>query len=248
MITELAITYPTTVSGEERPQAILNFARGIRDMGDRAKIMLATAWFEIRKEGYWQSLTKPDGRGYASFDEYIMGEFTYGKSTSAALIGVYETYVVGLGYMPEDISGIPWFHLRALIPIINKDNAAEYLEKVKNMTQQEVTKFVKELRGTPEVKEREKKFTVALKPLQTEICDHAMELAQEATGSEIPGLNLEYICADFVCSNDLKDSSKITPLAEWIERIERLFGVKLKVVDDQEPVASEGDGVGVEVV
>lgn len=240
MISELSITYPVTVSEEERPQAILSFAKGIRDMGDKAKIMLATAWFEIRKEGYWQSITKADGRGYASFDEYILGEFNYGKSTSAALIGVYETYVIGFGYRPEDIAGFPWFHLRALVPVVNKDNVAEYLEKVRNMTQKEVTKFVKDLRGTPEVKEREKKFTVALKPLQTEICDHAMELAQQATGSEIPGLNLEYICSDFVCSNDLKESSRELSLAEWIDRIERLFGVKLAVVDEETPVLSKG--------
>jgi hypothetical protein len=241
MINEISIAYPTQVSAEARPRAVLDFAKAIKGMGDKAKIMLATAWFEIRKEEYWRELSKADGSGFASFDEYIHSEFGYGKSTSAALIGVYETYVVNLGYQPEDIADVPWFHLRALVPVINRENAADYLEKARGMTQKEITQWVKELRGTPETKERQKKFSVPLTPLQTEVCDQAMTIAKEATGSEIPGLQLEYICADFVCGNDLKEASRVISLKEWISRIERMFGVKLAVIEDTSDAPNGGE-------
>lgn len=208
----------------QRPQKVREFALAVNKLGDRAKIAMAAAWHEVKEKGYWKSY------GYVSFDQYIMEEFSYGRSTSEALLSIYSTYVVKLGISPIELSEIPWYGLREVLSIVNENNVHEILDKLKGMTQKDIKKWLKSLQG---LHPAEAKFKTGHKfhfnfesEEQAEVIRQALVAAQTVSGSEVPAENLEVICAEYLLTN-LGDSDKLATLEKWFQFVARKFGIKV---------------------
>lgn len=208
-----------------RPAKVRHFATEVNRMGDVAKIALSAAWKEVRDNEYWR------GYGFQSFDQYIFEEFSYSKSTSDALIGIYETYVTTLGVNPTTLAKIPWYGLKAMRPYVNQDNVLQTLDKLETMTQQQIKKWVKDLQGLHPVESvQDKKHTFRFScdsEEQAEIFREALEIAEKVSGSPIPAHNMEVIAADYLLSHAIDESNPDDKLAEWVKRLEKMFNVKI---------------------
>jgi hypothetical protein len=221
-ITALSIPESTDVS--VRPKLVREYAEALEKLGDKAKVALAAAWKEIRDGNYWESY------GFQSFDSYVFETFGYGKSTSSALIGVYETYITKLGFFAEEIAEVSWHSLVTMKPHITESNAKDFLERMKNMKQKEVKAWAKELAGLHPSESKAKtgnRFTFNCEAEeQADVIREALSCAETASGSPIPTQNLEFICADFLLDH-LDDPSNEDLLAEWVARLEGMFKIKI---------------------
>jgi hypothetical protein len=81
---------------------------------------------------------------------------------------------------------------------------------------------------SPDEKTFQKRFV--LYPDQATLVDAALKRAQEMTNSIYDGHNLTVICQDFLATNDF-GKGDIKQLLKFFVKYEKLFGVKLVVVD-----------------
>ena len=75
--------------------------------------------------------------GYDNFRQFISaGDIGIRPSTAYALIAIYETYILKLGYKQEKLAEIPWTRLQALNSTVKsetKEQADEWIEKAKTL-------------------------------------------------------------------------------------------------------------------
>ena len=88
-----------------------------------------------------------DSPEYESFEGYVNSP-TINMDLRKAyyLIQIWSTFCEGYKYKPEELSGIYWTALRAILPVVNKDNVSDMIEKAKTLTRTHLEQEVKQLK------------------------------------------------------------------------------------------------------
>jgi hypothetical protein len=89
--------------------------------------------------------------GYDNFQQFVAaGDIGIKLSTAYALVGIYETYILKLGYAQEKLAEIPWTRLQALTSTVKhetKAEADEWIEKAKTLGNGDFATEINELRA-----------------------------------------------------------------------------------------------------
>ena len=85
---------------------------------------------------------------FESFENYISSP-TINMDLRKAyyLIQIYSTFVLKYGYKPEELSGIYWTALRAILPVVNEDNVSSMIDKAKTLTRGHLEQEIKQLKA-----------------------------------------------------------------------------------------------------
>lgn len=85
---------------------------------------------------------------FESFEMYITSP-TINMDLRKAyyLIQIYSTFVLKYKYKPEELSGIYWTALRAILPVVNEDNVSNMIDKAKTLTRGHLEQEVKQLKA-----------------------------------------------------------------------------------------------------
>ncbi len=89
-----------------------------------------------------------DSPEYESFEGYVNSP-TINMDLRKAyyLIQIYDTFILKYGYKPEELSGVYWTALRAILPVVNETNISEMIEKAKTLTRTHLEQEVKSLKA-----------------------------------------------------------------------------------------------------
>ena len=89
-----------------------------------------------------------ENMGHASFDAWrAQPDLNLARSTSYALMGVFETFVERLGVDPVRLAGLDWTKLFAVSKFVNPNNIDEFLEKVRLLSRTDLASEITNLRA-----------------------------------------------------------------------------------------------------
>lgn len=171
--------------------------------------------------------------GYDSFREYTEDEL--GLNYRKARYYVTIAQVVKRLKIPwVDIREIGWTKMRALVPILNEDNVADWLERAANNTVEVLEESVKDFKEIERVGEDKKPVALKLRLSQdaASIVLDSIEKAKKMIETESVEMAIEHICYQWYMEND-EDPQEVTleSVQSWVER---KFGVKLVPESPQE--------------
>jgi len=85
---------------------------------------------------------------YESFENYVNStEINIDLRKAYYLIQIWITFCEKYNYKPEDLSGINWTALRAILPIVNEKNVQDMVIKAKMLTRTHLEQEVKSLKA-----------------------------------------------------------------------------------------------------
>ena len=108
----------------------------LKNIAGGAFIVIGQRLKEIKEKELFHFLG--DG-GYETFESYLGSpELQFDRRKAYYLIQIYSTFCEGLNVKQEDISGIYWTTLRQILPIINKENHEEWIEKARTLSRSDL--------------------------------------------------------------------------------------------------------------
>ena len=175
--------------------------------------------------------------GYSNFKEYCESEGLHYRR-SKYLVGI-AMIVKELNIAWEDIEGIGWTKMRALIPILKEQQAVgDWLELAKMHSVKELEALVNDsklgLDITTKGGDRIVTLSFKLTPTQAEIILDALDNAKKVAETEDDVLALEQMAYDYVMQQG--GDPERTSLEQIIRFAEANYGVEL-VVADREDIA-----------
>jgi len=85
--------------------------------------------------------------GYDTFESYLGSpELQFDRRKAYYLIQIYSTFCENLNIKQEDISGIYWTTLRQILPIVNKENHQEWIEKARTLSRTDLDLEIREFK------------------------------------------------------------------------------------------------------
>lgn len=175
--------------------------------------------------------------GYSNFKEYCESEGLHYRR-SKYLVGIAQV-VKELAIPWEDIEGIGWTKMRALIPILQEQmDVGDWLELAKLHSVKELEALVKDSKLGFDISatggDRIVTLSFKLTPTQAEIILDALDNAKRVAQTEDNVLALEQMAYDYVMQQS--GEPERTSLERIIEFAEKNYGVEL-LVGDREDIA-----------
>ena len=208
-----------------RAQQVIQLAQAAHIAGGRAKLTLGSCLKEIRDNKYWEL----GSAEYKSFEQFAYQVFGYAHSTVSSLIQVYSLFIEDYERNPDDIQAIGWAKLAMLTTIVSEDNVDELLRIAADSTQAELRKYIKGLQGKHITQtsdgDDKTKFSFTVPTEQAEVVKSALELSEEVNDTEIPGMALEAMAADYLISH--QSDTADDHLDQVIATIERVHNITI---------------------
>lgn len=152
-----------------------------REMNDRF-LEMGQLLLEAVRNNYHRSL------GYSTFDLFVQETLDIGYRTAKYLMDVYDTFVDQIDAPREVLSEVGWSKAKELLGVVNKDNAAQWLDYAKNHKATEINKAVRQAQAESGVEVEEyANLTVGVFDNEREIILEAIELASRETGNTRQG-------------------------------------------------------------
>ncbi len=86
--------------------------------------------------------------GYDTFESYLGSpELQFERRKAYYLIQIYSTFCENFNIKQEDISDIYWTTLREILPIINKENHQDWIEKARTLSRTDLNLEIKEFKS-----------------------------------------------------------------------------------------------------
>lgn len=183
--------------------------------------------------------------GHESFKDYVSVELEYEHSKARYLIQAYNK-IVELGLSWASLSAVGWTKLRVLIPILDKENADEWLQKAASMSRKDLQDEVKEARGSvgsgasSSSSSDLKTVSFKLSADQAETVEEAIEHQKGLLPTEHKGVALEHICQQWMQQNLEGGASpdKLEDRGDCLKAIERAL-VRIRQLSDSDYDALE---------
>ena len=207
----------------DRPAKVLKLAQEAFLSGGRSKLTLGACLMEIRDNRYWEK-----AGGDKSFEQFAYREFGYANSTVSSLIQVYAMFIEDFHKNPSEIQHLPWAKLAMICPVVTEENVDGLLVLADQYNQAELRKHIKLLQGkhvTQSSDSKGTKFTFHIPDDQAEVVKSALELSEEINQTEIPGLALEAIMADYLLQH--QSDTPEDHLDAVIATLERTHNIKI---------------------
>jgi len=174
--------------------------------------------------------------GFENFKEYCEAEVGVQYRKARYLVGIAEV-IRDLSIAWEDVEGVGWTKMRALIPILKEEGiVGDWLEIAKEYSVKDLEKLVKDQKAGFDIGasggDRIVTLTFRMTPEQSEIVTDALDTAKKVSETTDPVLALEQMAFDYVMQQG--DGPSKTPLELLIKFAEAHYGVELTVVDREE--------------
>lgn len=89
-----------------------------------------------------------DSPEFESFENYVNSPtINIDLRKAYYLIQIWITFCEKYKYKPEELSGIYWTALRAILPVVNENNVSDLIEKAKTLTRTHLEQEVKQLKS-----------------------------------------------------------------------------------------------------
>lgn len=245
----------------QRKDAVRQVLTATRQVDDRLNLMQGEMLFEVSRNSYWKDWTFTDDSGetrpFANFEEYLNSELDMQRRKAFYLIGIYDKFVVELNLPKEILMSLEWSKAKEVTGVINAENWADIIDKMKTLSVRQLKDWVKALKkpatpatagaapgaeggaapgtegtGTtadsePDVSER---ITFKLTAEQLANVKSALSVAESMGAGDKPGNQLDLICSNFVASAvGVGVEGALATLDVLIKSIERSFGVSLEL-------------------
>jgi hypothetical protein len=247
---------PTSPLGEgedTRRETAYRHAQTVRDLRERSSeisMELARSMYEIKAGGLYMYITnEATGEPYATFGDYVAEEVDGGLRRADYYAQMWRWFAVQFG---EDffarVSVVKFHKLKELAGLVTPDNVQGWLDLALNPAvsttefKNEVSKAKKQLKeGDDEspplapvgaIADPMKTMNFKLTPEQLETVNHALALAQQATGLSIKGEMLEEMAGLYIKLREEADQNKDgeEPLVTKLHALERDHGIRLVAI------------------
>lgn len=196
-------------------------------------------WLELAKNLYRIRLCQDYKKwNFDTFEDYVDKELGLEIRTVQVWISILNKFVFQAGVDEEKLKGSAWSKVAVTVPVVNKKNAVQWLEKAEKLSQKKLQHVVKNtLEGKKEGDGPEMDiltFHVTLDEKKTIM--KALEAVAKIAQNQRPGHLLEMICLHFL--GDHIDQRR-DEYVRMIGRIEQLFHVKILGIDKENPAWKE---------
>lgn len=222
------------------PKATLGRKNKVRKRIVDLKKMVEDSYFEIGQllyetfyAGYWKDWE------FESFKQYVMDELGFHERKAQYLINIYKNLVIKAEISPEKLEGIGWSKAKEIATVADKKNVNKWVEKAQNATVTELASEVRQAKAdkgasnTGGKVERSYRLSFTLFEGQNENVEAALVQAAKIAESEKRGHLLDCICTSFQANvlDEKGESKRTSEMMRVVESLERVFGVKIIVVD-----------------
>jgi hypothetical protein len=182
--------------------------------------------------------------GYDSFEDYAQQELGMKRAKAYYFMQIWKQLHINAGIPKKKLAELNWSKAKELSPLVKQgvlteENRDEWIHKAKTTSVSKLIEATREAKaGSPVSKEVEKVFrvTYGLYEEQYDNLTKALDIAKVLAESDKPGHLLDLICTDFLAQHAGKHPNKKRALARHAAMVERAFGVKLIIVDDNDEV------------
>jgi hypothetical protein len=189
--------------------------------------------YEIFYGGYWQEW------GFESFKQYVQDELGFHERKGQYLINIHKNLVIDAKATPEQLEGIGWSKAKEIATVVDEKNVEKWLDKAKDSTVTELANDVRQAKSdqgssnTGGEIERAYRLSFTLFENQNLNVEAALAIASKIAESDKRGHLLDCICTSFQANvlQEQGESRRISELMRVVESLERVFGVKIVVVD-----------------
>lgn len=140
--------------------------------------------------------------GFDSLATYAEVKHGFRERKAHYLIAIVENCEAA-GLTKEDVRGIEWSKMKEL-PQLTKENRAEWLQRAKSLSVEELRAKVKESKGEP-LEAKRFYMGFSFEASQKEIVERALEVAAKLTGSEVRSYHLQVIAEEFLATYEALD-------------------------------------------
>lgn len=119
----------------------INDTLKLRDVIEGAFVALGERFYNIRTQNHWKGL-------YESYEEFLE-DMRVSKGNASKMESVYRTYVIEHKIPPERLTPAGWSTLYQAIPLLNKYNVEEVIEKATTLLRSHIHDEVRELKAGP---------------------------------------------------------------------------------------------------
>lgn len=171
--------------------------------------------------------------GFENFKEYCETEIGVQYRKARYLVGIAEM-IRDLSIAWEDVEGVGWTKMRALIPILKEEGiVGDWLEIAKQYSVKDLEKLVKDQRAGFDIGssggDRIVTLTFRMTPEQSEIITDALDTAKKVSETNDPVLAFEQMAFDYVMQQgEVPDRTSLESLIGFAESH---YGVELIVSD-----------------
>jgi hypothetical protein len=201
-------------------------------------VLYRDAWLELAQNLCRIQVCEDYKRwNYDTFEEYVEKELGISSREVRYWRAIYRKLVIDLGIRGDRLDGFHWCKLRLIVPVVNRHNVEQWLNRAERMTFTQLEVAVEEARKGKDPDDdgpTMDKLVVSVTSDEMSTILKAIEAAKKIapTGNERDGHLLEMICLDFL--GDHPDTHR-EALVSMIYRIEQVFHVKLLAIDKQDP-------------
>jgi len=110
-----------------------------------AFVLIGQRLNEIKEKNLYHFLGEG---GYETFESYLASpELQFDRRKAYYLIQIYKTFCEEFGIDQNELSKIYWTTLRQILPVVNKENCSEWLEKAKTLSRSDLYLEVRQLQS-----------------------------------------------------------------------------------------------------
>jgi len=186
--------------------------------------------------------------GHERFEDWTKDKLGFERRKGFYFVDVWETLHVEAGIPKKEIERIEWTKARELTPLAkpkpgkpklldwkqDRDGAEKWIEKAEKAETNEALKADVQkalVLGNGQAPEKINRVSISLYDEQLKNHQAAMDTARVLTGSEKPSFWWDMICLEFNTSHQREGESRDDAIARVCAATQRLFGVKLIVID-----------------
>jgi len=171
--------------------------------------------------------------GFENFKEYCETEIGVQYRKARYLVGIAEM-IRDLSIAWEDVEGVGWTKMRALIPILKEEGiVGDWLEIAKQYSVKDLEKLVKDQKAGFDISasggDKIVTLTFRMTPESSEIINEALDTAKRIAKTTDNVLALEQLCYDYVLGQG-EEPEKVS-LDALIRFAEAHYGVEIQVAD-----------------
>ena len=199
----------------------------------------AEALYHINLNGGYTKL------GFKSISEYAFKYFSRSGSWANKLINIHDKFVVQLKQTPETLEEITFGKLSQLVSIVTEENIDEVLDDAKKMTQQDISKRIREEKGlapNEEIVEGKISKLTFKGPVEAmEVIKQALVEAKEEYATEtgmkvcevIEFQALELIAVNYINIHDMVENNPRVALENTLTRLESVYKIEISYKDKE---------------
>lgn len=235
-VTTPEVVNPEVVNGTIRAEAATACRQRIED----ARRSVSTAFYDMSMgllEAYENEYAKD--WGYENFSEYVEKALDMKYRTAYYMVEIGRT-VQKLSLPRERVQAIGWTKLKEVTGALNAhpEESERYLTMAETMSTKELQNALSEAKMTEQKEARPAIMRLSLRFSGDEanIINDGLALAQQDIGSEDVNLSVQHIFSEWLMQHGSETST--TSLEDWIDFLEKRYGVKLVKAEETGSVES----------